>query len=630
MKHYLEHTNYPIWEVIQKGNGHVQVSIDIHGQIRVLPPKTAKEGKQHKASCKAKVVSLISQPLQLSHMDLFGPTSPITAKNKANHTASPKEANNSVAKNGDEKLNEDTDSKKNEESVDKEDQTFLDELKRLKRQEKKANDISSMGELAFFLGLQVKQKEDGIFISQDKYVVEILKKFDFLSVKTAGTPIETKNPLVKDEEAADVDVHLYRSMIGSLMYLTASRHDIIYLKGQPKLGLWYPRELAFDLEAYFDSDYAGANLDRKSTIGYGEGSRAPIEPQPTPSPTHPSIEDHLLVTESSSRHDTTQDSLDLEGINRIEGYQAVEIIALKARIKKMEKKCKPSISHHRAWLKSVQRLSIKKRFRKKESRRLSKETEEIVSTARPRDSTVRPDVGTTDPIVPPLTTNIKDTSRPTRSLLTLKPLPTIDPKDEGKGFLEEPEPAKKMTRSDLDAAQIAKDAEVAILVYEEELAELERKKEKRHREEEASMAIIAEMYNEVQAGIEANALFTAKLQPKEREEYTIKERAKFLAETIAAQRKFRAAQRSAEIRSLYERQKKVIDDFKPVDSNDAVDKEKVLEELDNTMIEVKQEGDEENIRKRTGTRLKMKGTKKSKRKKTDFDLKEEEHLKTFL
>ncbi|GJR49045.1 putative ribonuclease H-like domain-containing protein [Tanacetum coccineum] len=153
--------------------------------------------------------------------------------------------------------------------------------------------MSSMGELTFFLGLQVKQKEDGIFISQDKYVAEILKKFDFASVKTTSTPIEIQKPLTKDEVAADVDVHLYRSMIGSLMYLTASRPDIMfavcacsrfqvtpktshlnvvkrifrYLKGKPKLGLWYPRVSLFDLEAYSDSDYAGANLDRKSTTG---------------------------------------------------------------------------------------------------------------------------------------------------------------------------------------------------------------------------------------------------------------------------------------------------------------------------------------------------------------------------
>ncbi|GKD70910.1 retrovirus-related pol polyprotein from transposon TNT 1-94, partial [Tanacetum coccineum] len=89
--------------------------------------------------------------------------------------------------------------------------------------------MSSMGELTFFLGLQVKQKEDGIFISQDNYVAEIMKKFDFVSVKTASTPIETQKPLVKDEESSDVDVHLYRSMIGSLMYLTASRPDIMFV-----------------------------------------------------------------------------------------------------------------------------------------------------------------------------------------------------------------------------------------------------------------------------------------------------------------------------------------------------------------------------------------------------------------
>ncbi|GJW41484.1 putative ribonuclease H-like domain-containing protein [Tanacetum coccineum] len=153
--------------------------------------------------------------------------------------------------------------------------------------------MSSMGELTFFLGLQVKQKDDGIFISQDKYVADILKKFDFSSVKTASTPLETNKALIKDEEAEDVDVHLYRSMIGSLMYLTASRPDIMfvvcacarfqvtpktshlhvvkrifrYLKGQPKLGFWYPRDSPFDLEAFSDSDYAGASLDRKSTTG---------------------------------------------------------------------------------------------------------------------------------------------------------------------------------------------------------------------------------------------------------------------------------------------------------------------------------------------------------------------------
>ncbi|GJT10312.1 putative ribonuclease H-like domain-containing protein [Tanacetum coccineum] len=141
-------------------------------------------------------------------------------------------------------------------------------------------------------GLQVKQKENRIFISQDKYVTEILKKFSFIDVKTASTPMETQKLLLKDEDGEEVDVHLYRSMIGSLMYLTSSRPDIMfavcacaryqvnpkvshlhavkrifrYLKGQPKLGLWYPKDSPFDLVAYTDSDYAGASLDKKSTI----------------------------------------------------------------------------------------------------------------------------------------------------------------------------------------------------------------------------------------------------------------------------------------------------------------------------------------------------------------------------
>ncbi|GKA84969.1 putative ribonuclease H-like domain-containing protein [Tanacetum coccineum] len=124
--------------------------------------------------------------------------------------------------------------------------------------------MSSMGELTFFLGLQVKQKNDGIFISQDKYVTEILNKFGFSDVKTASTPMETHKPLLKDADGEDIDEHMYRSMIGWMMYLTSSRPDIMfvvcvcvrfqvnpkvshlhavkrifrYLKGQPKVGLW--------------------------------------------------------------------------------------------------------------------------------------------------------------------------------------------------------------------------------------------------------------------------------------------------------------------------------------------------------------------------------------------------------
>nr|GFA81112.1 putative ribonuclease H-like domain-containing protein [Tanacetum cinerariifolium] len=115
------------------------------------------------------------------------------------------------------------------------------------------------------LEIIVKQKEDGIFIIQDKYVVEILKKFDFLSVKTSSTPIETQNPLVRDEEAADVDVHLYRSMIGSLMYLTVSRPDIVFAACACSRFQVTPKTSHLQAVKRIFGDYAGANLERKST-----------------------------------------------------------------------------------------------------------------------------------------------------------------------------------------------------------------------------------------------------------------------------------------------------------------------------------------------------------------------------
>nr|GEU68007.1 putative ribonuclease H-like domain-containing protein [Tanacetum cinerariifolium] len=153
--------------------------------------------------------------------------------------------------------------------------------------------MSSMGELTLFLGLQVQQKKERIFISQDKYVAEILRKFRLSDRKSASTPIDTEKPLLKDPDGEDVDVHTYRSIIGSLMYLTSLRPDIMfvvcacacfqvtpkashlhavkrifrYLKSKPHLGMWYPKDSPFDLVAYLESDYASASLDRKSTTG---------------------------------------------------------------------------------------------------------------------------------------------------------------------------------------------------------------------------------------------------------------------------------------------------------------------------------------------------------------------------
>ena len=153
--------------------------------------------------------------------------------------------------------------------------------------------MSMIGELTFFLGFQVKQMKEGIFISQEKYTKDLLKRFKMDECKPIKTPMPTNGHLDLDEGGNSVDQTLYRSMIGSLLYLTASRPDIMfsvcmcarfqaspkethliavkrilrYLKHTPSIGLWYPKGALFELIGYSDSDYARCKVDRKSTSG---------------------------------------------------------------------------------------------------------------------------------------------------------------------------------------------------------------------------------------------------------------------------------------------------------------------------------------------------------------------------
>ncbi|GJZ70964.1 hypothetical protein Tco_0634815, partial [Tanacetum coccineum] len=303
-----------------------------------------------------------------------------------------------------------------------------------------------------------------------KILDELHRSLNYVPIKTATTPIVANKPLVKDKDGIDVDVHVYWSMIGSLMYLTASRPYIMFVvcacarfQVTPKASHLNAVKRIFRLRAIYDAELVSAaslvhtikptlsavrsarkfmevlpgkkivslfvitigTLASSQTTIDGEAALMllvkiarqylgePTEPQPTPSPTQASTEDQ--PPETSSSHATAQDSKDsLEGTNGNEGdqvqtphdsplsgghtsnraegvlnlhelsvlctnlskrvltlesikdAQAAEISALKSRIKKLEKKCKPSILHHRAWLKSVKRLSIKKIFGKKE------------------------------------------------------------------------------------------------------------------------------------------------------------------------------------------------------------------------------------------------------------------------
>jgi hypothetical protein len=153
--------------------------------------------------------------------------------------------------------------------------------------------MSSMGEINFFLGLQIKQTKDGIFINQSKYVKDLIRRFGMENAKEIGTPMSPSTKLDKDEKGKSVDVKLYRGMIGSLFYLTASKPDIMfsvclcacfqacpkeshivavekifrYLLGTIDLGLWYPRSTSLDLKSYSDADFVICKIDRKSTSG---------------------------------------------------------------------------------------------------------------------------------------------------------------------------------------------------------------------------------------------------------------------------------------------------------------------------------------------------------------------------
>ena len=154
-------------------------------------------------------------------------------------------------------------------------------------------EMSMMGELTFFLGLQIKQMENGTFISQSKYCKEVLKKFGMDTTKEVSTLMGTSCYLDKDESGIEVNQTMFRGMIGSLLYLTASRPDIMqfvcvcdhfqanpkeshltvvkrilkYLKGTACFGLWYHSGASPSLIGYSDADYGGCKIDRKSTSG---------------------------------------------------------------------------------------------------------------------------------------------------------------------------------------------------------------------------------------------------------------------------------------------------------------------------------------------------------------------------
>ncbi|GJV02266.1 retrovirus-related pol polyprotein from transposon TNT 1-94 [Tanacetum coccineum] len=154
-------------------------------------------------------------------------------------------------------------------------------------------EMSMMGEMTFFLGLQVNQSPCGIFINQSNYVLEILKKYGMETCEPVGTPMEIKDKLDLDQNGSLVDATKYLSMSGALMYLTSSKPDIVhatclcapyqakptekhlkevkrifrYLRGTINMGLWYMKDSSFELTGFSNVDYAGCKDTFKSTSG---------------------------------------------------------------------------------------------------------------------------------------------------------------------------------------------------------------------------------------------------------------------------------------------------------------------------------------------------------------------------
>jgi hypothetical protein len=153
--------------------------------------------------------------------------------------------------------------------------------------------MSMMGELTFFLGIQVKQTKQGTFVHQAKYTKDLMRKFNMVELKPVSTPMSSTASLGLDEDDESVDHREYMSMIGSLLYLTATGPDIQftvglcahfqasprsshrmavqrvfrYLKHTPEFGIWYSASSSLDLVGFSDADFVGCGIDRKSTSG---------------------------------------------------------------------------------------------------------------------------------------------------------------------------------------------------------------------------------------------------------------------------------------------------------------------------------------------------------------------------
>nr|GEU34719.1 hypothetical protein [Tanacetum cinerariifolium] len=358
--------------------------------------------------------------------------------------------------------------------------------------------------------------EERIFISQDKYVVEILKKFDFSSVRTASTPIKTQKPLVKYKEATNVDVHLYRSMIRSLMYLTASRPNIMFVvctcsrfQVTPKLShlhdvkrifrrliSWQCKKQTIVATSNTKAEYVvAANYCRQSSdppllTGFRNGEER--------------MEHEIELTDL-----VPQTPLD----SPLSGGHTPGSDKGSMTLKELMNLCTT--------------LSQKVIVKDKGNGEIGGSTAKTISAARPEVSTV-------EPKTPPTTTTLFDDEDVT-IVDTLVKMKSQKAKEKGVAFKDVD-----------DFARPIRDTKVTLKIQADFDKEIRKERE---RQDEASKATLVGLYDEVKAQIDVDHELAARLTHKEQEKFTIKERSKLLAELFKRRKKQLVKERAEAIRS---------------------------------------------------------------------------------
>ncbi|GJX46222.1 putative ribonuclease H-like domain-containing protein [Tanacetum coccineum] len=410
-------------------------------------------------------------------------------------------------------------------------------------------EMSSIGELTFFLRIgRNNSNEELIIISQDKYVADILKKFDFVTVKTASTHMKPNKALVKNEEAKNVDVHLYRSMIRSLMCLTASRPNITF------------------------ADYAGASLDRKSTIGgcqFLRKRKQRKDSAPTKSTTEETTPEKNVATPSCDPPKSGEDRMKLiELMNLVHSFGKEK----KSRTSPFFKRLRKVGSASRVCVLEEQEIEFKKVVEKPvvsvaaTTKSIPVSAAEVVTiastnveipneftlaqtlieikTAKPKPVTT---AATTFTSVRPRAKGIIFHDQEEQVFASTKTFSSSQSqlsqvKDKGKGIMVEPEVSlKKKDQVALDE-EMARNLEAQLqdeLIEEEKLA--------RQKEEEANIALI-ESWDNIQAMMEADFELDQRLQAEEQGEITIEERSRLFIELTNRRKKHIAKLRAKEIR----------------------------------------------------------------------------------